>query len=325
MVVPVYDQQRVPCPRCGYDLQGATASWKESCPLAGRCGECGLGFAWRDLLTQGADAPRWCVEFAQPRRVPAAVAKTMAVSLLPWRFWASIRMTHRINPRRLVVYAVIMVLVCYTLLITANGVYVYNDWQNFGGRLTNTMSVGEAVARAMLVPLSKEPLGRLSVGGGSVAYLSSLDMLVFLGGNYGLLAYASIVAMLGPAALMGLVVSRRRAGVRCGHLARTFVYSLGWVVLLWAVNLVTMLSYHLMWFGSGTRVMLHSLVYLFVVGIPVFMLIWWHAVVRRYLQMEKPWVVAVSVTLLAGAGGLVAMSWIQPHFAEYAFHLLGLV
>ena len=164
MVVPISDKQAVTCPRCGYDLRGATASWQESCPLTGRCGECGLGFAWHDLLTEGALPPAWCVEFAPPRRVPVAVAKTMAVSLIPLRFWASIRMTHRIRPRRLVVYAVLMVVTCYTMLMAANAMFVYSDWQNFGGTLTSTMPVGEAMARAILLPFSDEPLGQVRIG-----------------------------------------------------------------------------------------------------------------------------------------------------------------
>jgi hypothetical protein len=257
--------------------------------------------------------------------MPAAVATTLAATLVPWRFWVSIRMTHRISSRRLVVYALIMVLACYAMLMAANGVYVYNDWQNFGGRITNSMSAAEATTRAILLPVSTKPLGQIGIGARSRAYISSLDILVFMWGSCGLLAYASIVAILGPAALMGLVVSRRRAGVRRGHVARTFVYSLSWVVVLWAISLAFMLSYHLMWFGSGTRVVLHSLQYVVMMGVPAVILLWWHGATRRYLQMEHPWAVSTAVTVLAGAGGLVAMSFIQPRFAQYAFELLGLV
>ena len=34
------------CPRCGYDLRGAIATWTEQCPLHGTCAGCGLQFAW---------------------------------------------------------------------------------------------------------------------------------------------------------------------------------------------------------------------------------------------------------------------------------------
>lgn len=32
------------CPRCGYDLSGAVATWKTSCPLEVTCSECGQRF-----------------------------------------------------------------------------------------------------------------------------------------------------------------------------------------------------------------------------------------------------------------------------------------
>lgn len=34
------------CPRCGYDLGGQVATWREACPLEGSCPECGATFAW---------------------------------------------------------------------------------------------------------------------------------------------------------------------------------------------------------------------------------------------------------------------------------------
>ena len=38
------------CPRCGYDLSGIVASWKDACPLTGICSECVLEFQCRYLL-----------------------------------------------------------------------------------------------------------------------------------------------------------------------------------------------------------------------------------------------------------------------------------
>lgn len=38
------------CPKCAYSFEGEFAAWRESCPLRGRCPECGFGFAWGDLF-----------------------------------------------------------------------------------------------------------------------------------------------------------------------------------------------------------------------------------------------------------------------------------
>lgn len=45
------------------------ASWSESCPLEGRCSECGLRFEWRAV-------------FAPPRTVPSGIAGPTAPGAL---------------------------------------------------------------------------------------------------------------------------------------------------------------------------------------------------------------------------------------------------
>ena len=57
------------CPRCGYSQRGIVASWRDACPLAGRCAECGLDFVWSELLRPNLHEPRWCVEYAPRRRL----------------------------------------------------------------------------------------------------------------------------------------------------------------------------------------------------------------------------------------------------------------
>jgi hypothetical protein len=324
-VVPNSDEQAVMCPRCGYDLRGAIATWRESCPLAGRCGECGLGLAWGDLLSEEAEQPAWCVEFAPLDRVPMAFATTLAISLVPLRFWGEIRMTYRVRPRRLVAYAVILVVTGYAILMAATALFVYSDWQRFGGRITSSMSVGEAMSRAMLLPFSSEPLGQVSIGSQTTPYISPRSILEYLWGAWDLLTYGSIIAILGPISLLGLVASRRRAGVRRGHVARTFVYSLGWIVVLWAIGLAIMLPYYTAWYGPVMALWLPRLDYVLMVAIPGFVLVWWYAAIRRYLQMDHSFAVAATVTVLALAGGLFIMSLIRPRFTDYAFELLGLV
>jgi len=56
-MAPTQDQPTlVPaCPRCQYNQSGTVAAWPTdavgaACPLQGRCPECGLDFACRDVL-----------------------------------------------------------------------------------------------------------------------------------------------------------------------------------------------------------------------------------------------------------------------------------
>ena len=107
------------CPRCGYDLSGARATWTESCPLEGTCPECGLAYVWAEIILPDKFAPRWCVEFVQPRqRVPRASVMTFKRSLVPTRFWTALRMSQPLRPRRLMAHVLLLLaplLIMYAL------------------------------------------------------------------------------------------------------------------------------------------------------------------------------------------------------------------
>lgn len=319
------------CPRCGYDLRGTAESWREACPIDGRCGECGLAFVWRDIFTEDARAPSWCVEFASRRRLPLAAVRTLAMTVVPWRFWSAVKMTHATRPRRLVLYVVFIALSCYGILAVTNGIFVYKNWYDlFGprGRGTNTMWIGEATVRSMVLPFSGEPLGTATFrrGGPGYAYIAPRELLQYWWSAWCLLRYGVIVAVLGPLALIGLMASRRRAGVRPRHLVRAFVYSLGWVPLMWASSLAVLLSYHSVWFAGRAPMRWLGLTdYVMMLVIPALILLWWHAAVRRYLRMEHSWAVATAVTVLAMGGALVIMSGVASGFVGHIFTRLGLV
>jgi len=317
------------CPRCGYDLRGSAQSWRNACPLDGRCAECGLAFAWRDILTE-ALLPSWCVEFSSRRELPRALAATLGRSFVPWRFWSFVKMTHATRPRRLVLYVVFLALGCYGILAVTNGIFVYENWRNSfgpGRRGTNTMWIGEAVVRSMALPLSDEPLGTATWrAGGRRPYWSARDFLRRWGVAWSLLRYGAFVAVLGPLALIGLIASRRRAGIRPRHLVRAFVYSLGWVPFMWVSGVAVLLPFYSFWFGGFSLPRWVGVAdYVLMLVIPAFVLLQWHAVVRRYLRMEHAWAVAVSVTVLAMGGALVIMSGLTPGFVNHIFTRLGLV
>jgi hypothetical protein len=108
------------CPRCGYDLRGTMATWKDSCPLIGRCTECGLDFEWADLFDRTRKAPAWCIEYARrgPRSITRAIVITFLQSCLPWRFWHRLRLHHPVRFPRLALYA------CATFVLPAVLLYI---------------------------------------------------------------------------------------------------------------------------------------------------------------------------------------------------------
>lgn len=99
------------CPRCGYDLRGAIATWRETCPLQGTCAECGLAMRWAEVLVPEKFEPPWCVEFVQlRRRFGWASANTFARSARPFRFWSTLKMSMPLRPWRLAVYVALLLM-----------------------------------------------------------------------------------------------------------------------------------------------------------------------------------------------------------------------
>ncbi len=105
------------CPRCGYDLRGAIATWMERCPIQGTCAECGLQFVWAEVLHPEKFSPLWCVEFVrQHRKFGRACCSTFIRSFRPWRFWSAIKMSLPIRARRISLYMLCLLLpwlLCY--------------------------------------------------------------------------------------------------------------------------------------------------------------------------------------------------------------------
>jgi len=102
------------CPRCGYDVSGAVPTWKESCPLDGRCSECGLGFAWVDIFRPERVFPRWSFEHARRGRASAWI-RTWAKCLRPARLWSEMPLAAPIERSRLVIFALVTLLLTYAV------------------------------------------------------------------------------------------------------------------------------------------------------------------------------------------------------------------
>lgn len=320
----------VTCPRCGYDLRGAIAAWTESCPLRGKCTECGLALDWAEVMSGSAYEPLWCVEFAARRRVIAAAFATMVMVFVPWKLWSSVRMDFPVRGGRLATYVAVLMATCYLSFCVAHGQYVRFFWRaSFGPPtpMTNPMSASEAAARAALSPFSDAPLGQVVLRSGAIRRNnSSWEMVGVWRDASCVLLFGLLVVVAAPCVPAALLASRHRAAVRLRHLVRLVVYSLGWLPGLWGLVLATALLHTLermlgrslagLWAVRGEYAML--------IGVPLLVFLWWEAAVRQYLHMQLSWAIAVAVTLLAVGGGLALMGVLAPGFVGYVFYLLGL-
>ena len=147
-------RSRADCPRCGYDQRGVIESWRDACPLVGTCTECGLEFSWSEVLEPDKHEPRWCVEYAPRRRLlPPPVRRTIFRSALPWWFWSSLKMSHDIRWRRIVVYLVMLSLVLLTCLAIQQGAVGYGVRRDMALRVQNEKAQMASVQAALTTQL----------------------------------------------------------------------------------------------------------------------------------------------------------------------------
>ncbi|MCB9846917.1 MAG: hypothetical protein H6814_00745 [Phycisphaeraceae bacterium] len=215
------------CPRCGYDLVGVVASWSGCCPTDGVCSECGYAFAWRDLLVRTRQRVAWLYEHR--RGISAGYAFEMLFRALPfWWFWGTVRLHHRTDARRLLLFPVVVFLT-FWLGSTACGLGVF---------AVRAVCLGpDASIDYLTVPESRVYLlvsqfglgyeyGSLNLGGYSTAR-------VFLG------ALATVGLSFGMAlSLLIARSSRRISRVRADHILRAFSYGLAaplWIYFGYAV------------------------------------------------------------------------------------------
>ncbi len=111
-------------------------TWTESCPLEGRCQECGLAYAWGELINGRLHAARWLVEHAPMVRLVVAIPASMVAAMVPWLLWRWTRMEHAIGVSRLVV----LVVAAFLTIPVFIGVHVGLDVHQALGRMVANRS-----------------------------------------------------------------------------------------------------------------------------------------------------------------------------------------
>ncbi len=304
------------------------AGWQDQCPLEGRCGECGLQFEWHELLSAAVKLPTWCIEFAVPARLGRATVATLLMMLRPWRFWASLRMTHPLRWRRLALFGTTLLILGVLAFALAQGMFVNRQWANaFGPASSQTTSTSRAsaIARAVLLPFSNEPLATVTAPWGTYAWTSPRDYLRYywsgaVQGAVGTLAFVAIC----PLVVVGLVASRRRAGVRWEHLVRISGYSSVAVLIAWALGLGFVISWQWLWWVAD-EAWAHGVEVGLMIAFPSMMFLWWWLAIRRYLRMEHAAAIATGVTAIGLLGALAVSSAMMYDLFEHVLDRVGLL
>lgn len=291
----------VGCPRCGYDQRGVLDTWPDAdppaCPLTGVCSECGLTFAWGDVLVPGRVGPRWCWERGEGARV-GRLMSTAVRAVWPGRFWRAMPLALPIRYGRLLLMVLVPVVVYHLACV---GIVVWDEWQS--GRWTLPPPPGgwyrPRSGWAYVWPYGES----WSVGVGS----TFVPQMVWW--------WLLPVALLGLAMLV-LGQSFKRARVRRGHLLRAAAYAVPWAMV--QATLASVVVSGLYWVEDAGWVRLSlgwageravDLVGIGLCGLWVVTLgWWWYRVVERYLRLDRAGVIAALMFIVAALGTFVAFA-----------------
>ena len=302
------------CPRCGYQQRGTVETWRDRCPLEGRCTECGLSFQWSDVLIERL--PRWNSEYGTRQAYPWRSVRTIWLTFRPWAFWCSLQMHHEIRPKRLLLYPVVLALVSYLMIGIGTGtglaLSMMDDAQH-GATILFPRAVF-AVLHGVVLPFSDHSYHYLThprwgrYTGGSAASISR-ELL-----SPGLRSIILFVCahFMAAACFALLPLSRRKAKVRWAHIGRAAVYGLGLIPV--AIFFLVLIGLFAMaedltiggasqwwyggrvWYGGWGPT---GFAYLSVFCI-VFLLhvMWWAFATSRYMKMPHGWGVGLTVMVI---------------------------
>jgi hypothetical protein len=296
------DTHKPICPRCAYDLSGIVESWKDTCPLAGTCSECGLEFTWHAVLRGHLRLPAWSFEHAPPGRRFGSFFKTFFITLMPRRLWRGIRLEMQIRPGRLILFALLGFLSLRLLaVVTLQAPWLLAQGL-LGGRYSQLPDDPWLIARDLAWPY---PSWYAYSGPGTIVapwVLGGILICLFL-----------------PLTFFLLPISLRRAKVRPAHIARITAYNLAFLPLMIGVFPLLM----------GAWLLLCALTYWEVVDIlgwgwpestePAFgvasiiwtlALVWrfWKPATRDYLRLNGPTgVVAAMLTIATLASAVIVV------------------
>lgn len=333
------------CPRCGYDQSGMVAMWTNerdgaSCPLHGRCSECGLEFDWADLF--GFDRHRLLGLYEHAPRVWNVrwAARTWVMAMWPSRFWTWVKMHHEIVPRRLAVWTLVFMLVLHVGSAVVQNLLAIPvafrmqtprpGWGSLTASLGEYLAVGVEPWLAPVVPrrITVELCGRVEralVGGTTPSAPLEMELTAIMHVSAVLLSATAMAGVM----LLVLPDTRARLKIRRGHVARAVVYGCAFTIAafaalnLWRLGCAGAISvgsrdwFTQQWYGPSR----HYWYWLWQAQMPAIVLgllwhaWWWRSAITHGLKFDRPrlvWLVVVIPSWIVAAITLIYL----PGFAE---------
>ena len=178
------------------------------------------------------------------------------------------------------------------------------QWANAAPTWSVNHSYAAAVAEAVLLPLGSSSWGTMTTSGVAQGYVAPRDLHATLlsstgrtsrcqmTGSITLVGFAvgMWIAITMPLAFVLLPISRRRAKVRSGHLARVACYGMVIPSVIATASLVLVAIGYVF---DGLRPALHSTAHILgTFGVAILTIGWWIAAIRCYLHIPHGWAVA---------------------------------
>ncbi|MEA2734124.1 MAG: hypothetical protein QOE14_575 [Humisphaera sp.] len=220
-------EHQLSCPLCDYDLRGQVEP---------RCPECGYTFVWQDLRDPARRKHKYLFEH-HPERNLRSFIRTMIGHLMPRRFWGGLLPSQPSHPKRLMAYALVIVLTALLPTIAITARVMYHVW-------SYQASSRRTMAMAMTVPLQHSyykaqfpgltPQQIIDAHAPAPTFIGVLthprvrrDFASTAAGH----SIGAIWATCSLAALMIFRISMRRARLRSVHFVRCVVYTAD--VIVW--------------------------------------------------------------------------------------------
>lgn len=294
------------CPRCDYDLAGLIDSWLESCPLRTTCSECGLRIDVANVMSPVNLGPVWSFEHRGRGGFWRRWAGTSLTTLRPGRFCRELRIDHRVNPRRLIIFAFLWLTLVH-LFYTGTAVYGLGTFGRFNGWLTtwgidlNMPEARKALALAVLAPYAGEVRYSPRPNSSTSVHIFPVFLITY------------IPAFLMPLWMLALGTTLKAARVKAIHLFRGMVYTVPAMALLAIGPGLVFLAEALLtpkglW-PRGADVAAGIVLAGCLLGFPIFHTWWWRQFMAHHLCIRHATASAILlqvcsllVVVLAGVG-----------------------
>lgn len=318
---------RAACPRCAYDLAGVVAAWPGgTAPQRGTCSECGLDFAWQDLLDPKRQRCSGLFEHARTAREQIRwFFRTLAWMVWPGVYWSRVQMHHEARTRSLAVRLLGAVVVLHLLAggVHALGCTIGTAW--WVPELGWMDPRGAVYAHVVLQPIAGVDV-RASWGAGG---------LVRVGRSMWLADAIALACMIGmwPLMFLALPITRSLAKVHWGHIGRAALTPVMWLVVLLALRagfIVLCVGYSAVFAEAAKRwpawhaslpdpnmnlfrraiSLWADVLQLAMLGLMLWLIVWWGFAILRGWRIAKGWLVffllAIAAVLSAVGFGMWA-------------------